>query len=234
VGDRPIVAPPLVPELADLLAATERDVLRAIVRDGDILDGFKARLLSAAHGLPDEGEAAWLLVPLSPATMDALAAFEADEADLEEEPDLEEGGDLEPSLGATNDKNQEKAWRSPTYDLEYDGDGVADPDLEPNLGATNCGNPIVPQTLWAVPAPEECEEENEHGEGSGGAVTAQSTVSPRSALQRISISERLGSNPRPGYSTARRRERSTTSNRQPRRSIRITPSAPRCRKPLGD
>jgi len=170
--DDPITPPPLAPELNDLLTTTERDVLRAIVRDGDIVDGFKARLLSGAHGLAadDDGDAkAWLLVPLSPAMIDALAAFEADEADLEDEPDLEDSGDAEPSLGATNDKNQDKAWRGTPgaggVDLEFDGDTVPDADLEPNLGATNCGNPIIPQTFWALYAPEECEKENEHGEG---------------------------------------------------------------------
>lgn len=103
------IPPPLAPELGDLLKATERDMLRAIVRDGDIVDGFRARLLSAARGLPDDlgGEGvAWLLVPLSPALLDALAAFEADEADLDAEPDDEEGGDGEPSLGATNDRTK--------------------------------------------------------------------------------------------------------------------------------
>jgi len=171
MADDPIIPPPLAPELNELLTTTERDVLRAIVRDGDILDGFKARLLSGAHGLQDDdegGSGAWLLVLLSPALLDALAAFEADEADLEDDDPAEENGDAEPSLGATNDKNQEKAWRAPQadgVDLEFDGDGVADADLEPNLGATNCGVPSIPQTFWAVYAPEECEEENEHGEG---------------------------------------------------------------------
>ena len=137
-----LIPPPLAPDLADLLTVTERDVLRAICRDGDILDGFKARLLSGARGLPDDLDAgeveAWLLVPLSSAMMDALAAFEADDADLEAEPDDEEGGDGEASLGATNDVNQERAWRAPEVcgiDLEYDGDGVPDADAEPMLGA---------------------------------------------------------------------------------------------------
>jgi hypothetical protein len=80
----------------------------------------------------------------------------------------EENGDAEPSLGATNDKNQDRAWRNPAVwelDFEFDGDGVVDVDLEPNFGAANCGNPIIPQTFWAVNAPEECEGENDHGEG---------------------------------------------------------------------
>jgi hypothetical protein len=82
--------------------------------------------------------AAWLLVPLSPAMMDALAAFEADQADLEDDDPAEDNGDAEPSLGATDDKNQEKAWRDPEIgeiDLEYEGDGVPDADAETMLGA---------------------------------------------------------------------------------------------------
>jgi hypothetical protein len=142
MADDRIVPPPLAPEVADLLTTSERDVLRAIVRDGDIIDGFKARLLNGAHGAPDDLDEdagdAWLLVRLSPALLDALAAFEADAADLEAEPDLELDHDGEPSLGATSDMNQERAWRAPEVygiDLEYDGDGVPDADAEPMLGA---------------------------------------------------------------------------------------------------
>jgi hypothetical protein len=163
-----IIPPPLAPELADLLTTTERDVLRAIVRDGDIVDGFKARLLNGAHGAPDDLDEdagdAWLLVRLSPAMLDALAAFEADDADLEAEPDLELDHDGEPSLGATSDMNQEKAWRAPEVygiDLEFDGDGVPDADAEPMLASPE-NHPATPwfwggelrdrtgdQTSWA-------------------------------------------------------------------------------------
>jgi hypothetical protein len=112
-----IIPPPLAPALEDLLTVTERDALRLIVRDADLIEA--------------EGEA-WLLCPLSPALIDALAEFEADLADLEAEPDLEMDHDAEPSLGSANNMNQDKAWRSTCadIDLEFDGDGVADPDLE--------------------------------------------------------------------------------------------------------
>jgi hypothetical protein len=74
----------------------------------------------------------WLLVPLAPETIDALAAFEAELEDAEDDDPAEEGADAEPSLGSLDAvANQERAWRVPTLlDLEYEGDNVADPDLE--------------------------------------------------------------------------------------------------------
>jgi hypothetical protein len=221
MADDPIIPPPLAPELIDLLRATERDVLRAIVRDGHVIDGFKARLLNRAHELRDEvGAAAWLLVRRAPAMLDTLAAFEADEADLEAEPDLEEGGDLEPSLGATNDKNQEKAWRSPTYDLEYDGDGVADPDLEDDdPGGGNMED--EPQGDSA--------QQNGHYAGPSIFDDEPSLGATDEIDQTIGWSRRQTSSP-----TRKPKERSTISCRRSGRSSKKTRIAPRSRKPWGD
>lgn len=67
------------------LAPPERRALREIVEHGDlaIVDGQ-----------------AYLVAPVSPATIDALAAFEAEAEDLEDEP-IEDQGDDGPPMAST-------------------------------------------------------------------------------------------------------------------------------------
>jgi hypothetical protein len=154
-----IAAPPLAPDIEDLLKPTERDILRAIVQEGDLIEA--------------QGEA-WLLVPLSPGLIDMLAAFEADLADLEDDTPCEPAHDDEPSLGATEIMNQERSWKTPGYaglDLEYDGDTVASADAEPLLGAPERHPSIIgwsasDQARWGggSGAMEE-EQVNEDGDG---------------------------------------------------------------------
>jgi hypothetical protein len=63
-----------------------------------------------------------------------LDAIDGD-PDLEESDPREPVGDDEPSLGATEALNQERAWRAavaPGTDLEFDGDTCPDADKEPD------------------------------------------------------------------------------------------------------
>jgi len=117
-GDH-FIPPPIAPAIEDLLTTTARDALRMIVETGDLTGG--------------DGEA-WLIVPATPALIDALAAFEAELADLEDDDPREEGADAEPSLGSIDNRmDQDQAWRVQSnweLDLEFDGDTVADADRE--------------------------------------------------------------------------------------------------------
>jgi hypothetical protein len=145
IGDN-LTAPPLAPDLADLLRTAERDIIRAIVRDGDLIEGFHARLLTGAFEGRIREDVVWLLVPVGPDLFDALAAFEAGLEDDEDDDPGEEGADREPSLGATNGIDQSKSWRSngALDDAEHEHDGrepdedkEPDVDGEPSLGAIN-------------------------------------------------------------------------------------------------
>lgn len=119
MADERLIPPSLAPAVEDLLTTTARDALRLIVESADLIEG--------------DGEAR-LVVPATPALIDALAAFEADEVEREDEGDAEEEPDGEPSLGSIDNRmNQSQAWRAASafgLDLEFDGDNVPDPDLE--------------------------------------------------------------------------------------------------------
>lgn len=129
--DDVLAPPPLAPGFADLLRTTERDIVRAIVKEGDVIDAKKATLLGALTG---RAAAVWLLVPFTADLFDALAAFDAENEDAEDDTPAEEEDDLEPILGAREIMNQERAWRDSTnlwrLDAEFEGDGIADADLE--------------------------------------------------------------------------------------------------------
>ena len=77
--------PSALPWLAADLGPPERRALREIVERGDLamVDGQ-----------------AYLVAPVSPATIDALAAFSAEGEDMEDEP-VEDDGDSEPSIVST-------------------------------------------------------------------------------------------------------------------------------------
>ena len=77
--------PPALPWLAADLGPPERRALREIVERGDLamVDGQ-----------------AYLVAPVLPATIDALAAFEAEGEDREDEP-VEDQGDDGPSFVST-------------------------------------------------------------------------------------------------------------------------------------
>ena len=159
--------PPLAPALRDLLRATERDLVRAIIRDGDFVDVARAALLGAATGRRDT---AWLLVPLTAELVDALAVFEADLEDAEDDDPAEEGADLEsdraddePSLGAPERhpsphsygvarwfSDSQALWADgSTSDREDDGDDLEpDVDGEPSISATE----VIDQSAgWSLP-----------------------------------------------------------------------------------
>ncbi len=78
--------PAALPWLTGDLGPPERRALREIVERGDL-----------AHA----GEQAFLIVPVSPETLDILAAFEAEAEDREDEP-VEDQGDDGPSIVSTN------------------------------------------------------------------------------------------------------------------------------------
>lgn len=134
MADNSFAAPALAPGLSDLLRSTAHDVVREIVRHADVIGGFHARLLNGALEERRPEDVEWLLVPLTPHLIDALAAFDAENEDVEDDTPAEETGDLEPSLGAREIVNQETAWRATTdmwrLDAEFEGDTVADADLE--------------------------------------------------------------------------------------------------------
>lgn len=73
------------------LDASERAALREIANGADLIfvDG-----------------ATYLVAPVSPACLDALAAFEADAEDREP------NGDLEPSIGTFGDLEGDDAWHA--------------------------------------------------------------------------------------------------------------------------
>ena len=77
----------------------ERQALREIAGQGDILN---------VDGQP------YILAPVSPATVDALAALEADTADMEP------NGDYEPSVGSPDDTEADSSDYEPDYDNEPD------------------------------------------------------------------------------------------------------------------
>ncbi len=78
-------APAVLPWLAADLGPPERRALREIVERGDLamVDGQ-----------------AYLVAPVSPATLDALATFEAEGEDREDEP-VEDDGEDGPSIVST-------------------------------------------------------------------------------------------------------------------------------------
>ena len=61
-----------------------------------------------------------------------LDTLDAPAEDVEDDDPAEESGDLEPTLGATNHRNQAKAWNASFAgdDLEYEGGDIAECDLE--------------------------------------------------------------------------------------------------------
>jgi hypothetical protein len=101
------------------------------------------------------------------AAMDLLDAY-TEELEPEEAGEEEAAG--EPSLGATANVNQVRAWRAPRVieaDLEFDGDTAASADSEPSLGSIRRQD----QTTWSHGRSNDAEDEHDGAEPSLGALT---------------------------------------------------------------
>ena len=103
------------------LSPAERKAMRQIAASADLLDV--------------DGQL-YLLAPVSPRTLDALAAFEAEFTDLEDD------GDAEPSIGWATPVLGGDILIGPADDAEFDmADQELEPDLEPDYrrGARTAG-----------------------------------------------------------------------------------------------
>ena len=58
--------------------------MRVVIEAGDLIDGFKARLLAEAYGDRAPADCASLIVPATPVLLDGPATFAAELADLED------------------------------------------------------------------------------------------------------------------------------------------------------